>query len=378
MMKISSIEIKQYLMPLDPPFKAAWDPSPRKKFATTIVSVHTDEGITGIGSGDLMMGFAGHERLFIGHDPFQIERHWQVLDNIDFHYGRCWPLDIALWDLMGKATGQPVARLLGAPKMKILGYASTGEMVAPGERAERARILVEQGFRAMKIRFHHEDPRDDIRVVEAVRNAVGEKLEIMVDANQGWKMPWDTSPAWDLERAHNVSKELEQLGVYWIEEPLPHYDFRGMAKLREMVGIRIAGGEMNRRWHDFGEMSVLGSLDVYQPDAVLAGGITMVKKIAELVQAKGAWFSPHTWSNGIGLMANLHLACAVSRCPYLEFPFDPPAWTVERRDYIQRPEDRLMIDGQGYLHVPEKPGLGFELNEDALSRYEVNHAYVGE
>jgi D-galactarolactone cycloisomerase len=377
-MKITAIEIKQYRMPLDPPFNAAWDPSPRKTFAATIVRVNTDDGLTGIGSGDLMVGFAGHEHLFIGRDPFDMERHWQVLDSIDFHYGRCWPLDIALWDLLGKAKGRPVARLLGARDMKILAYASTGEMVPPAERAERAQAFMEQGFRAMKIRFHHEDPEEDIRVVEAVRKAVGDRLEIMVDANQGWRMPWDTGPAWEIKQALHVSKKLEELGVFWIEEPLPHYDFKGMAKLREMVAIRIAGGEMNRRWHDFREMSLLGSLDVYQPDAVLAGGITMVKKIAELVQAEDAWFSPHTWTNGIGLLANLHLACAVSRCPYLEFPFDPPAWTIDRRDYLQGLGDRLMIDDHGYLQVPEKPGLGFDLDEEAVSRYEVGSIQVCE
>lgn len=102
-----------------------------------------------------------------------------------------------------------------------------------------------------------------------------------------------------------------------------------------------------------------------------------MKKIAAWVQDAGAWFSPHTWSNGIGLIANLYLACAVSKCPYLEFPFDPPAWTTERRDYMSRPDDRLMIDDSGYLHVPEKPGLGCELDEEALSRYEVKTVCVG-
>jgi L-alanine-DL-glutamate epimerase-like enolase superfamily enzyme len=371
-LKITSIEIKHYLMPLDPPFKAAWDPAPRKKFAASIVRVNTDAGITGIGSGDAMLGLSGHKHLFIGHDPFEIERHWQVLDNIDFHYGRCWPLDIALWDIMGKASRQPIAKLLNAQELKILAYASTGEMMAPQERAERVQKLWEQGFKAIKIRFHHQDPREDIKVVEAIRKVSGDRMEIMVDANQGWKMPWDTETPWDFERAFHVSKELEQLNVYWLEEPLPHHDFRGLARLREKTAIRIAGGEMNRRWHDFQEMNNLRSLDVYQPDVVLAGGITMVKKIAGWVQDAGAWFSPHTWSNGIGLIANLHLACAVSKCPFLEFPFDPPAWTTERRDYMLRSDDRLMIDDAGYLHVPEKPGLGCELDEEALSRYEVN------
>ena len=375
-MKISGIEIKQYLLPLDPPFKAAWDPSPRTGFAATLVFVHTDEGITGVGSGDLMFGFEGHEHLFIGKNPFDIEYHSQVLDNIDFHYGRCWPLDLALWDLIGKATSQPIYRLLGGRQDKLLAYASTGEMVTPEKRAYRAEHLMQIGFKAMKIRFHHKNVRDDIKVVEAVRKAVGNKMEIMVDANQGWKMPWDTGDSWDLKMAYQVAKELEDLGVYWLEEPLPHYDFENMSRLREMVGVRIAGGEMNRRWHDFVEMNKVGALDVYQPDVALSGGITIVKKIAEIVQSSGAWFSPHTWSNGIGFLANLHLAAGISLCPYIEFPYDPPAWSIERRDYLM--SQKLMISKDGYVEAPEIPGLGIELDEEALSKYQVNYAYIGE
>ncbi|MDQ7862612.1 enolase C-terminal domain-like protein [Peribacillus frigoritolerans] len=100
------------------------------------------------------------------------------------------------------------------------------------------------------------------------------------------------------------------------------------------------------------------------------------KKIAELVQGSSGWFSPHTWTNGVGLLANLHLAAAISDCPYLEFPYDPPAWSNDRRDYIQK--HSLMIDAEGYLVAPEKPGLGIELDEEALRKYEVNHFYVGE
>ncbi|WP_018924598.1 mandelate racemase/muconate lactonizing enzyme family protein [Salsuginibacillus kocurii] len=374
-MKITDIEIKQYAMPLDPPFQAAWDPAPRTKFATTLVYVHTDEGITGVGSGDLMFGFRGHEHLFIGKSPFQIEELSQILDNIDFHYGRCWPLDIALWDLMGKAAGRPVAELLGGKRSKILAYASNGEIVTPEERANRAQAFVEEGFKAMKVRFHHEDVRDDLKVVEAVRKQVGDKLDIMVDANQGWKMPWDTAETWDVKMAYQVAKELEQLNVFWLEEPLPAHDFRGMASLREMAPIRIAGGEMNRRWHDFREMNRQRSLDVYQPDVALTGGITKVKKIAEQVQEDGAWFSPHTWSNGIGVLANLHVAAAISNCPYLELPYDPPIWTEARRDFVQ--QNPLKADSEGYLHVPDKPGLGIELDEEALTRYEIASAYVG-
>ena len=133
---------------------------------------------------------------------------------------------------------------------------------------------------------------------------------------------------------------------------------------------------MNRRWHDFREMNKLGALDVYQPDVALSGGITKVKKIADMVQASGAWFSPHTWSNGIGLLANLHLAAGISDCPYIEFPYDPPAWSIERRDYVL--SQKLTLSKEGYVELPNIPGLGIELDGEALSRYQVNYAYVGE
>ena len=370
-MKITGIEIKRYVLPLDPPFRAAWDPSPRTSFTVTVVKVDTDAGISGIGTGGAMEGLAENTDLFIGHDPYEIDRHWRVLDNLDFHFGRCWPLDIALWDIMGKAENKPVSALLNAGSTKKLAYASTGEILAPEERAERTAQIVALGFKAMKIRFHHDNPSDDIRVVEAVRKAVGDKLDIMVDANQGWRMPWDTREPWHFDRALQVAKELERLDVYWLEEPLAHDDFDALARLRNKVNIRIAGGEMNRRLHDFYQMNDRGSLDVYQPDVTLTGGITGVKRIASAVRENGAWFSPHTWGDGIALLANLHLACAVSDCPYIEFPFDPPAWTNDRRDFQMLPQDRLMIDGDGYIHIPEAPGLGCELDEPALARYQI-------
>ena len=187
-MKITGIEIKQYAKPFGPAIPGIMDPNPRVKFASTIVYVYTDEGITGIGSGDLMTGFAGHEKFFIGKDPFEMENHNKIIDNIDFHYGRCWPLDIALWDIIGKKCGQPIYKLLGGKQDKIKAYCSCGARIPAEERAEKAREYVEMGFKAMKIRFHHEDVREDIKVVEAVRGAIGDKMEIMVDGNQAWKM----------------------------------------------------------------------------------------------------------------------------------------------------------------------------------------------
>src|SRR5690606_8729888 len=118
------------------------------------VRIETDAGVTGIGSGDLMLGFAGHEHLFIGEDPTRLERHWRVIDNLSFHYGRCWPLDLALWDLAGKIAGMPCWRLLGGRSDRVRAYASSGALRGPEEMADLAEMLAERGFPAMKIRFH--------------------------------------------------------------------------------------------------------------------------------------------------------------------------------------------------------------------------------
>ncbi len=124
--------------------------------------MRTDEGITGLGSGDLMLGFHGHEGLFIGRDPLAIERHYRVLSHINFHYGECWPLDLALWDLAGTLTGQPCWKLLGGLADRVRAYASSGTLRDPGRMAAAAEAYLDQGFRAMKIRFQRGDRRDDM------------------------------------------------------------------------------------------------------------------------------------------------------------------------------------------------------------------------
>src|SRR5579862_8851317 len=140
-------------MPLDPPFFAAWDPQPRTTFDATIVRVETDEGLTGIGSGDTMAGFADFEHLFVGADPLAIARHARTLETISFHSGRYWPVEAALWDLLGKAVGKPVYTLLGGAVDRLAVYASLGELRAPATRAQDARALLDAGFRAVKVRI---------------------------------------------------------------------------------------------------------------------------------------------------------------------------------------------------------------------------------
>ncbi len=168
-------------------------------FDATIVRVTTDTGLVGVASGDRMLGFEGHESLFIGQDPLALERHYRVLSNIDFHYGRCWPLDLALWDLAGKILGQPCWKLLGGLANRVRAYASSGTLRDPAAQAEAAERYLAQGFRALKLRFHRGDWRDDVKALEAVRARVGEQLELLVDCNQGWRLPWDTQAALDLQ-----------------------------------------------------------------------------------------------------------------------------------------------------------------------------------
>jgi L-alanine-DL-glutamate epimerase-like enolase superfamily enzyme len=363
---ITAIEITQHRLAFDPPFHASWDTKPRHHWDATIVRVHTDAGLTGVGSGDLMLGFAGHEHLFIGEDALAIERHWRVLNNISFHYGRCWPLDLALWDLAGKITGQPCWKLLGGLSDRVRAYASSGTLREPGKLAEAAEAYLARGFPALKIRFHRGDWRKDIKALEAVRQRVGTRLELMVDCNQGWRSPQDTYPPWSLKDAVTVARELEKLGVYWMEEPLHRGDREGMRRLRDMTDIRIAGGEMTRELYEFRDLIVEGALDVLQPDVALVGGITGLRRVGHMAADHNLVFTPHTWTNGMGVMANAQLVAGMADAPFLEFPYDPPEWGLDRRDYMLATP--LDVGTDGYILLPDRSGMGYDLAEEVLRK----------
>ena len=369
-MKIERIRLHRLSKTLDPPFVAAWDPVPRREFQATLVLVETDEGVTGVGSGDVMDGFERYEHLFVGEDPLAIERHVRVLETITFHAGRYWPFEAALWDLTGKAEGRPAAELLGAPPdVRLPAYASCGEARAPEERAESALALREEGFGALKLRVDRGWLEEGLATVAAVRAAVGDTMEIAVDLNEGWRMPGDVSPPLEPERLRHVAAELRELGIMWLEEPLPGHDVAGLAALRRESGLPIAGGEMARTVHELDAYLAADALDVYQPDAVLAVGIMRGLDVARRAHARGRSFTPHTWTNGVGLLANVHMAAAAGAGPYLEFPYDPPRWTPERRDFMLAEPIRLERDGS--LAVPAAPGLGVAVDDDALRRYAV-------
>jgi L-alanine-DL-glutamate epimerase-like enolase superfamily enzyme len=364
-MKITAIRLDRMRLPLDPPFYAAWDPVPRRHFDATLVRVETDEGITGYGSGDTMDGFEPFESLLVGRDPLAIADHVRTIESIGFHAGRYWPVEAALWDIIGQVTGQPVSVLFGGAARRLPAYASFGEARSPRARADAALAAKSAGFQAVKIRISRTEPAISLEAVRATRVVVGDEFVIMADLNQWWRMAGDTSAALDLATVRRITAELADLGVFWLEEPLPGGDLDGMRALRRQ--IRVAGGEMARTPAELLAALDAGALDVLQPDVVLSVGMLRARTIAELALLRNRWFTPHTWTNGLGLLANLHVVAGVGGGPYVEFPYDPPGWTPERRDFFLA--EPVRVDPDGYLTVPDRPGLGARIDHAAVARY---------
>ena len=192
-------------------------------------------------------------------------------------------------------------------------------------------------------------------------------MAIMVDLNQGWRMAGDLSASLGPVGAREIAARLADEGVLWLEEPLAGTDLRGLAALRASApGVRIAGGEMTRTFTETLAAIEADAYDVFQPDVVLTG-MLRARTIGELALARNRWFTPHTWTNGIGVLANLHVAAGVGGGPFLEYPYDPPGWTAERRDFMLAEPVRPGPDGR--LRVPAVPGLGIVLDEAAVRRY---------
>jgi L-alanine-DL-glutamate epimerase-like enolase superfamily enzyme len=359
--KITAVETRGYRYPLDPPFLAAWDPEPRTQQIATIVVVRSDDGLEGYASGDAVPDRELVERLLVGVDASETDSIHELLETVDLHHGRNWIVEVAVWDLLARARGEPLWRLLGGDRDRILAYASTGELVDAQERVRRSRALGDAGIAATKIRLHSQDWRIDLPVIEAVRDEVPD-LEVMVDANQGWRMPGDLTPRWTVETAIAFARELERMDVYWLEEPLRTEDVEGYAALGRSTGMRIAAGELVRSAAEARDLVVRAEVDVVQPDVVLSGGITGARRIAALAEREGRMWSPHTWSNGYGLLVNLHAALAFS-------PYDPPAWSAERRDWLL--PVTLEIAEDGTIGPPPGPGLGVVPDFDALEQYRI-------
>jgi L-alanine-DL-glutamate epimerase-like enolase superfamily enzyme len=260
--------------------------------------------------------------------------------------------------------------MLGGKNPSVPLYASLGATLSVPERVETILTLkADRGFQAFKLRIQGISPKEGMDYIRAVRDGIGDETTILVDANQGWRMPYDTASPWDLKTAVWVADALFELNVYWLEEPLNRHDYRDLAALRKRSKVRIAGGEGNREVVELSAYLHHGSLDVYQPDAAWSTGIYQVRQIAEKVTSSGLMFTPHTWGDGIVLLANLHVAAALSNAPFTEFPYDPPYWTPERRDFML-PEP-IRPDRSGKVSLSNAPGFGIDIDWQSLEEFRV-------
>jgi L-alanine-DL-glutamate epimerase-like enolase superfamily enzyme len=375
-MKITRIRTRVVDMPLPADFHPAWARGRNQtNIIMVLIEIETDAGITGIGAAHAGLEAAiSIERFvapyFIGQDPTRIELLTGILRDAEILGPPLYCMEIPLWDIVGKLAGLPVYKLWGGYADRVPAYCATAEVRSPERRVEDIKRMLAEGYRATKLRFHNADPRDDLKVVEAIRAAVGDAIDIMVDANQAGVEPGlGGHRAWGFPRALEIARELQRLRVLWLEEPLPRHDYAGLKRLRDKLDtLKIAGGEDNNGLHEFRLLIEQGCYDILQPDALLSEGVFQMRKIAAMAEVTNLEVAPHTWGNGIGLLANLHLAAAIPNCPYLEFPHDPPSgFTLESRDQMLC--EPLTIDADGAVRVPDRPGFGFVLDDERIARY---------
>ncbi len=348
----------------------AWNPGGRMAFRIgggAFTEIRTDQGLTGIGPAIAAELVAPVQAQLAGKDPFDIEEHTARLRyyaaGVSYRGSGC--VDIALWDLIGKACNQPLYKLWGGGKEKVPAYASMVRLSTPEERKRLATELAAEGWRAIKLRLHHPTMKEDLRTIEAVRTAVGERMVIMTDANQAQSTGnWQPGVLWDFRRAVETARELQRLGCYWLEEPLPRYAFDQIAELNRLVEIPLAGGENNRGMHEFRQMLERGVYDILQPESLVTEGATTLRKIGALAEAWGKQIVPHHGGGNLGTIAHLHLVASWPHAPYLELLHDPP--TGDYRHGFSIIENPPLVDKEGYVRVPQGPGLGVDVRRDLI------------
>ncbi len=371
-MKITDLQFMQLAgPPLPVPLQPAWAPGTRyARWGGTIVKVFTDAGIIGLGSPGYALSPL-HESWIkpqlIGQDPFALERHARIFRNA----GIGWGVEIALWDIIGKACGQPLYKLWGGFRERVPAYASCIEVRAPDRRAADIARVQAEGWRAAKLRVHDWTLQADVAQVTAVRRAVGDAFTLLVDANQaqlpGTLQP-EEGPVWTYERALHTARELERLGVFWLEEPLDRYDFENLARLAAAVDILIAGGENNTGLHEYRWLIERNVYDVLQPEAMVGETMTQIRKACALAEMHRKLCAPHHGGGGLGFVAHLHLCAAIPNCPFVEVFHEHPGLSSDLFQwYLAEP---IRLDPtDGCMPLPQKPGLGVELDEDKIRRY---------
>jgi D-galactarolactone cycloisomerase len=346
----------------------------------TLVAVRTDEGLVGYGSvftsDELVRGaLSVLGPLLEGESALEPERVSEKLHQNTFWLGRGGAVthaisgvDIALWDVLGKVTGQPVGRLLGGRyRERVMPYASL-LMEEPGRLADHLLALGEQGFRAFKIGwgpFGRQDGATDEAIVRTARETIGEQATLMVDAG-GSDAFWRGDYKWALRTAHM----LTAYDVAWFEEPLKPDALEDYVALRRAAPVPIAGGEVLTRRQAYSPFLRAGAFDVVQPDVTKVGGISEERRIGWMAQEHGVRFIPHGWNTAVGLAADLQLASAFAGTDLVEYKTGS-AYV----DEIALEEWEL--DDDGMLAIPRKPGLGLELNFDAVAKYAAGETLLG-
>ena len=350
--------------------EAAWNPgtlTTHRVGGGSFIEIHTDQGLSGIGPAIDSGALESAKAQLIGRDPFGIE---QLAGPLRYYVGQSprtiSSIEIALWDLVGKAAGQPLYKLWGAEKDRVPAYASMIQLSTPEERVRMAVQLNSQGWRAIKLRAHFQTLKEDVRLVEAVRKALGDNMEIMVDANQAQSSgTWQPGVRWDFRRALETARELERLNCQWLEEPRLRYAFDELAELNHLVGIPIAGGENNRGVHEYRWMLEQSVFDIFQPDIMVADGVTGLREIANLVKAHNKILIPHHGGGNLGTIAQLHAIASWPHAPWIEILHDPPIAAYTTGFAIM--ENPPLVDKDGYLNLPQGPGLGVAINKDLIS-----------
>lgn len=339
---------------------------------TVLVRIRTDEGIEGLGEAFSQRQTAhvvklALERellpLIVGKNPFSIAQLWEEMFEGTFLHGRRGILmsaisgvDIALYDIVGKAAGMPIYQLLGGFHEKILAYATGGHyMEGRGIKELQCEVAgyVEAGFKAVKIKIGKLSPDEDIARVRAVREAIGPSIKLMVDANR----------AYDAKTAIYVARKIEDCSIYFFEEPVSPEQIEASVKVAQAASMPVCGYETESTVYAFRELISRGAIDIAQQDVAWSGGLTECKRVADLAYAWGLKYVPHSFSSTVALTANLHLAAAVPNAEVLEFDRNENAL---RDELLVEP---IQIDKEGFVKPPQKPGLGIETDKEAFKRF---------
>ena len=340
-----------------------------------LVRIHTDEGLVGVGEADTSPYLArtvlqmpsshsiarGLSELLVGEDPLAIGRLWQRLYEGSSYYGRAGvalhvisAIDIALWDLAGKAAGRPVSSLLGGARVDSVRVYASEVMPETADDVRRiAAQAVEAGYSALKLGWGPlgQDAAKDVELVRAARHELGGDRLLMIDGGQ----------AYTVKRAADLLLRLEDAELYWFEEPLQPDDYEGYRRLSDAVRTRIAAGEADSLLPPFRRLVVEGHVDVLQPDLGRCGGFTVARQIGELAQEHRVEVVPHCFSTGVLVAASLHFAAALDRPTLSEYSV---AESPLAGGLLAEPFE--LVDGA--LRVPTGGGLGIELDESLIDR----------